>query len=102
MTPEELKALIDAAIQPIREENAQIAADVTALGMKDNTLLYSKIDAMQSTNTEVTDVQAGAREKELHARRQLIEDELNAISNKTWRAPFEDNNRLQAKNGWSI
>ena len=87
MTPEELKALIDAAIQPIQEEIAQIAADVTALVMKvtvDNTLLHSKIDAMQSTNTEATDVHAGTREKELHARRQLIEDELNAINNKTW------------------
>ena len=105
MILEELKALIDAAIQPISGENAQIAVDITALGMKvtiDNTLLHSKIDAMQSTNTKATDVHTGAWEKELHARRQLIKDELNAINNKTWRAPFEDHNmrlllRLQEK-----
>ena len=98
MTPEELKALIDAAIQPIRDDNialqTQIAADVAALQMKvtiDNALLQAKIDAMQINHTEATSTHANAREKELQAKRQLIDDELNAISNKTWKAPFEDN-----------
>ena len=95
MTPKELKALLDTAILPIREENAQLVADVTALQMKvtiDNTLLHNKIDAMQSSNTDATDAHTSAREKELHIRSQLIDDELNAISNKTWKALFEDNN----------
>ena len=58
----------------------------------DNALLQAKIDAMQINHTEATSTHANTREEELQAKRQLIDDELNAISNKTWKAPFEDNN----------
>lgn len=73
MSPEDLKRLIESALEPLVTKNTQMEATLINLTEK---------------TTAITEEQMSARKSELQAKAANIERELKAIEDKTWTAPF--------------
>lgn len=73
MTPEELKAWIADAIAPLHQSNEA---------------LRKQVEDLTADKTQMLSSQASARQTELEARKKMIDDELKAIADKSWKGPL--------------
>jgi len=94
MTPEELKALILDAIVSLQQALVPLH--------QSNEAHRVQVESLAADRTQILSSQASARQMELEARKKTIDDELRPIADKTWKAPFENDDRklVMANSSW--